>query len=362
MKKGLEIFVEDIVIARNYNPFIIAEIGVNHYDIAVKENLSPLDAAKLMIAKAREGGAQAVKFQSYKAKTLATKSSPPYWDTTKEPVGNQYELFKKYDSFGEREYKELSEYSKKIGIVFMSTPFDFESADYLDKIVPIFKISSSDITNLPFIAYIAGKGKPVFLSTGASTDDEIREAVAVIEKQNNFRIVLLHCVLNYPVRYEDANLIRIRYLQEMYPDYLVGYSDHTPPDQDMQVLLSSVIMGACVIEKHFTLDKSIRGNDHYHAMDTGDLKKLNEKIIFFKMIQGNHSSYMPAEIDSRKFARRSIVAKMIIPKGTAITPELIEFKRPGTGISPKEYEKIIGKKVNCDVLEDELLQWDKIQM
>jgi len=353
--------VGDHVMEKDGDPFIIAEIGVNYYDIAKKEKITLLDAAKLMISKARAAGAHAVKFQSYKAENLATKHSPSYWDTEKEKLKNQYELFSQYDKFGEKEYRELSAFSRKTNIIFMSTPFDFESVEYLNKLVDLFKISSSDITNLPFISHIARKGKPVLLSTGASTNKEIREAVRAIEKEKNEQIVLLHCVLNYPVAYQDANLVRIQYLQKAYPKYLIGYSDHTKPDQNMRVLLAAIIMGACVIEKHFTLNKSIPGNDHYHAMDPDDLLTLNENVRFYRNIRGGTSSFMPSEINSRKFARRSIVAKVNIPKGTVIAPELIAFKRPGTGISPKEYERVLGKKVNCDLFADELLQWSKIE-
>lgn len=356
-----ELLIGNHLISEDGIPFIIAEIGVNYYDIAEKEKITLLQAAKRMISKAQEGGADAVKFQSYKAETLAVRFSPSYWDTTKEIVKNQYDLFKKYDKFGEKEYNELNDFSKKTGIVFLSTPFDFESADYLNKLVNVFKISSSDITNLPFIKYIAKKGKPIFLSTGASTNEEIAEAVKAIENEKNKRIVLLHCVLNYPTSYENANLIRIKYLQKAYPKYLIGYSDHTVPDKNMKVLMSAIIMGACVIEKHFTLDKAIPGNDHYHAMDTSDLKTLSENIKFYKKILGNSDSYLAAESDSRKYARRSIVAKAKIPKGAVITPELIACKRPGTGISPKEYDQVIGKKAREDIFEDEIIQWDKIQ-
>jgi N-acetylneuraminate synthase len=360
VKKRLEIIFENHVISKDSNPFIIAEVGVNYYDIAAKEKMTLLDAAKLMISKAKEGGAHAVKFQSYKAETLATRSCPSYWDTTQESTKNQFELFKKYENFGEKEYSELSIYSKKTGIVFMSTPFDFESVEYLNGLVDVFKISSSDITNLPFIKYIAKKSKPIFLSTGASTDEEIEEAINAIENEKNEKIVLLHCVLNYPALYENANLVRIKFLQKAFPNYLIGYSDHTMPDKNMQVLMSAIVMGACVIEKHFTLDKTIPGNDHYHAMDTSDLKTLSENIKFYKKILGSSDSYLATESDSRKYARRSIVAKIAIPKGAVITPELVAFKRPGTGISPKEYDKIIGKKANSDISEDELISWDKI--
>jgi sialic acid synthase SpsE len=361
MNNAQEMIIGNHVIRKGGDPFIIAEIGVNYYDIAAKEKLPLLAAAKLMIAKAKEGGAHAVKFQSYKAETLAARCSPAYWDTNKETVTNQYDLFKKYDLFGEKEYSELNDLSRAIGIVFMSTPFDLTSADYLDRMVDVFKISSSDITNLPFITHVAKKGKPIFLSTGASTDEEIAEAITAIEREKNDQIVLLHCVLNYPVLDEDANLIRIQFLQQAFPGHLIGYSDHTLPDKNMRVLLAAVIMGACVIEKHFTLDKTLPGNDHYHALDASDLVTLNENIRFFRTVRGNTSSFMPAEMNSRKYARRSIVAKVRIPEGTLITPGMIECKRPGTGIAPKEFDQIVGKKAISDIAEDELLSWEKIR-
>jgi sialic acid synthase SpsE len=361
MKSTREIVIGNHVIRKGGDPFIIAEIGVNYYDIAQKEKLPLLDAAKLMIVKAKEGGAHAVKFQSYKAETLATRCSPSYWDTAKETATNQYDLFKKYDKFGEKEYVELNIFSRDKGIVFMSTPFDLESVEYLDRIIDVFKISSSDITNLPFITYIAKKGKPIFLSTGASTNEEITEAIAAIEREKNKKIVLLHCVLNYPVLYEDANLIRIQFLQQAFPGHLIGYSDHTLPDKTMRVLLAAAIMGACVIEKHFTLDKSLPGNDHYHAMDVEDLVALNENIRFFRTIRGDTASFMPTEMNSRKYARRSIVAKVRIPQGARITPGMIVCKRPGTGIAPKECNNVIGKEAVSDIAEDELISWEKIR-
>ena len=155
-------------------PFLIAEIGVNFYDIAEKENISDMDAAKLMIDEAKACGVDAVKFQSYKAETIASRNSPAYWDLSEEPTTSQFELFKKFDKFGADEYRELASYCKEVGIMFLSTPFDFESVDYLDEFMDIYKISSSDLTNIPFIKYIASKNKPILLSTGASTLKEIK--------------------------------------------------------------------------------------------------------------------------------------------------------------------------------------------
>ena len=177
-----------------FGPFIIAEIGVNYYDHARELNISVLDAAKLMIDEAAKSGAHAVKFQTYKAGKLASKHSPAYWDQSEEPTTSQFELFSKFDHFGEAEYRALAEHSEQVGVMFLSTPFDFEAADYLESLMPLYKISSSDLTNLPFIRHQAAKGKPILLSTGAATIGEIEAAVSVIESTGNRDICVMHCV------------------------------------------------------------------------------------------------------------------------------------------------------------------------
>jgi len=358
----IKIKIKNRIISENSPPFIIAEAGVNYYDIASKEKIEPIEAAKKMVDVASAAGADAIKFQTYKADKIASKFSPAYWDTTKESTKSQYELFKKYDKFGEEEYRELAIHAERRGIIFMSTPFDYESADYLDKLMPVFKISSSDITNIPFIRHIASKGKPIFLSTGASTMDEIREAVNAIEEEGNREIAILHCILNYPTKYEDANLGMIKDIQRNFPDYIPGYSDHTLPDDCMLVLTTAILLGAKVIEKHFTLDKSLPGNDHYHSMDENDLKRFVENVKLLQEIVGmEEKKPLKSEEPSRKFARRSIVAKVDIPAGTIITNDMITFKRPGTGISPKFVNGIIGKKAKKDIKEDEIIKWDYLE-
>lgn len=178
-------------------PYIIAEAGVNHE--------GSMDLAKRLIREAKEGGADAIKFQSYKAGTLASKDSPAYWDTTKEPTKSQYELFKKHDSFWKNEFEELARYCDEVGITFLSTPFDVESARFLDPLMPVFKISSSDITNKPFIQFLCDFGKPIIMSTGASDLHEVCEAVEWIEAKGN-KLALLHCVLNYPTQIGRAHV------------------------------------------------------------------------------------------------------------------------------------------------------------
>lgn len=330
-------------------PYIIAEAGVNHE--------GSMELAKRLIDEAAEGGADAIKFQSYKAETLASKDSPYYWDITKEPTRSQYELFKKYDKFWKTEYEELKKYCDKVGIEFMSTPFDIESAKFLNDLMDVFKISSSDITNLQFIEYQCQFNKPIILSTGASYLWEIQEAVSIIEKYNN-PLILMHCVLNYPTPNKNANLGMIWGLKKHFPQHIIGYSDHTLP-QNMEVILTSVLLGAAVIEKHFTFDKTLPGNDHYHAMDKEDLKLFWKKWKYTEELLGSFEVIaLPDEEPARKNARRSLVAARDIPKGKKIEPSDITWKRPAHGISAKFYYDLIGKTAITDIKEDTVLKWN----
>ncbi len=350
-------------ISETSKPFIIAEAGVNYYDIAKKLNIEPIEAAKLMMKEAANAGADAIKFQTYTAEKLASKYSPAYWDTTKESTKSQYELFKKYDKFGEKEYRELAKYAREKNIIFMSTPFDKEAADFLDALMPVFKISSSDITNIPFIKYIAKKQKPVFLSTGASTIEEIKKAVNTIGEHGNRQIIIMHCILNYPTKFEDANLGMIKHLKKVFPNYLIGYSDHTLPDTNMLVLTTAVLLGAKVIEKHFTLDKLLKGNDHYHSMYPQDLRKfVNNLKLLEEIIGKKNKEPLESELQARKYARRSLVAKRFIPKGKVIEEEDITWKRPGTGIPPSMIEYVIGGISLKAIKEDEILTFTKVKL
>jgi N-acetylneuraminate synthase len=342
-------------------PYVIAEIGVNFYDTAKELNILPLDAAKLYIKEAANVGIDAVKFQSYKAETIAAKDSPAYWDLSKEPTTSQYELFKKLDGFNKEDYQCLCDYAKEIGIDFMSTPFDYDSADYLENMVDIYKISSSDITNIPFIRHIARKGKPIYLSVGASYLYEVDEAVHAIQEEGNNNICLLHCVLSYPTRNEDANLNIIRHLRSVYPDLLIGYSDHTLPDPSMTILTTAYLLGAEVIEKHFTLNKCLTGNDHYHAGDPSDFKKaINNFSLIREIVGEQYKTVLPCEMIPRKEARRSLVLKHEMKKGDTIQKKDLIPKRPGTGISPKYTEVVIGRQLRSDLPKDSILKWENI--
>ncbi len=323
-------------------PYIIAEIGVNH-ECSIK-------MAKELILSAKKGGAQAVKFQTYKAEKIVKKNSKAYWDLKKEKTKNQYELFSKLDKFNLEDYKKLYEYSKKIKIDFLSTPFDLESVDILKSLVPAFKISSSDINNFPLIRKIADTKKPVILSTGASNIKEIKRALQILSK-NTKKIVIMHCVLNYPTKDVDANLGMIVDLKKKFPKFLHGYSDHTLPSYNMINLTTAFMLGAKVIEKHFTNNKKLKGNDHYHSMDKGDLKTLIKNIKKINQITGKTISkkVLRCETKSRKFARRSIVVEKKIYKNQIITNDNIIALRPNIGISVDMWDKVIGKRAKKDL-------------
>lgn len=333
-------------------PYIIAEAGVNHE--------GSIDTAKRLIDEAKEGGADAIKFQTYKAETIASKDSPAYWDTSKEPTESQFKLFKKHDKFWKKEFVELKEYCDKADIEFMSTPFDVAAADFLNDLMDVFKISSSDITNKPFIEYICNFDKPVILSTGASYLHEIEETVYWVENKE-VPLALLHCVLNYPTDDENAHLGMIRGLKKKFPDLMIGYSDHTMP-KDMKVLEIATLLGSKIIEKHFTHDKSLPGNDHYHAMDVEDLKKFNKNLDEILPIIGDEKVHaLKSEGISRENARRSLVAKREIPKGKTIEYDDLTWKRPASGISPRLIDDVIGKESVRNIEADEVLKWDRIQ-
>jgi len=333
-------------------PYIIAEAGVNHE--------GKMELARRLIAEAKEGGADAIKFQTYRANTLASRHSPAYWDRTQEKASSQFELFSRYDCFWKREYEELKRYCDDLSIEFLSTPFDLESATFLNDLVDVFKISSSDLTNKPFIEYIAGFGKPIILSTGAAYIHEIEEAIQWID---TFGVpaALLHCVLSYPTASRDANLGMIVHLRQKFPDRIIGYSDHTLATVE-GVLEIAFLLGAQIIEKHFTYNKALPGNDHYHAMDKKDLGDLRKELESSVQLIGQvKKTSLAAESQARRFARRSLVTAKAIVKGAEITESDVTWKRPGTGISPKCVQIIVGKKARRNIPEDTLIQWQDLR-
>ncbi len=335
------------------HPFIIAEAGVNHE--------GSMEIAHRLICEAAEAGADAIKFQTYRADTIASKESPAYWDTSKEPTPSQHALFQKYDKFWKDEYEQLKIWCGDAGIEFLSTPFDVASADFLNDLMEVFKVSSSDITNQPFIEHIASFGKPVILSTGASNINEITNALTWIDGKG-VPTALLHCVLNYPTSDKDANLAMIGGLREHYPERVVGYSDHTLPG-DMRVLETAWLLGATIIEKHFTHDKSLPGNDHYHSMDKDDLRLFKENVARINRLIGKKNKRcLESEASARLHARRSLVATCNIQAGATITSDMLTWKRPGHGISPSEIDQVLKMKASSDISEDEILTWEKLSV
>jgi N-acetylneuraminate synthase len=334
-------------------PYVIAEAGVNHE--------GSMEIARRLIDEAAAGGADAIKFQTYKAETIASKDSPAYWDTTKESTSSQFELFKKYDKFWKDEFEQLKRHCDEAGIEFLSTPFDTESAAFLNDLMDVYKISSSDLTNLPFIEIICDYRKPILLSTGASTLDEVRAAADVIRSAGN-PLCLMHCVLNYPTNDENANLGMITDLQRNFPAELIGYSDHTMPNPDMDVLTTATLLGAVVLEKHFTHDKTLPGNDHYHAMDQRDLAEFLTRIgRLFVLVGSSVKQPLPSEGISRQNARRSLVAARSIDSGQAIALDDLTWKRPASGISPAEIKSVVGRRARAPIAADEVITWSLIE-
>jgi sialic acid synthase SpsE len=349
-----EVTLGSTVVGPTTAPYVIAEIGVNHE--------GSMDLAKRLVRDAKASGCHAAKFQTYKAAQLASRDSPAYWDTSKETTASQFALFSKYDRFGEDEYRELAAYCAEVGIDFASTPFDHQAIEFLDELMPFFKIASADLTNAPLLRRVAAKRKPVLLSTGAATLGEIDEAIAELRGHGCTSIVLLHCVLNYPTENGNAHLGMIRGLGRAHPELLIGYSDHTVPDRFMTSLVTAYLVGARVIEKHFTHDKTLPGNDHYHAMDQGDAKRFGAHLRTVRELIGpsDHKEPLDTEGAARQFARRSLVTTRSLKAGTVLDESCLTAKRPGTGISPRLWDEVLGMRTTCDVDEDQVLTWAQV--
>ncbi len=345
--------IGDKLIGPGYPTYIIAEAGVNHK--------GSLEAARRMIDEAKRAGADAIKFQTYKAEKLVTRTAPRYWDDP-EATGTQYAIFKRSDCFGEDEYRALFQHAQNVGITWLSTAFDLDAVHFLDELgMPAFKVASADLTNYPLLIEIAKTGKPVILSTGASELPEIHAAVDFLHLHGCRDLVLLYCVLSYPTADEDAHLRRIQTLQQAFPDIPVGFSDHTVPDDCVIVPSAAVALGAMCIEKHFTLDRSLPGDDHYLSVDPQQLATLVRNIRTIEKALGNpHFGVQSAEEQARKYARRSIVSAVFIPMGTVITPDMLIMKRPGTGIPPAEVPHLVGRRATVDIQPDTIITWDMV--
>lgn len=351
-KEPFSIKIKNKVISKNSPVFVIAEGACNH--------MCDMKLAKRMIDEALVSGADAIKFQTYKAERLVAKDAQTYWNY--KSTTSQYEYYKNLDKFDRDEYKTLFEYAKDKELIVFSSPFDIQSADMLNSLgMPLFKIASCLIPDKKLIKHIAEFGKPIILSTGGSTLDEIKEAVDVIYEENNFSLVLMACTLSYPTKNKDAHLLRIRKFIELFPQAIIGCSDHTQPDENMIIPSVAVSLGARVIEKHFTLDRSMTGSGHSFSVDSALLKKMILNIRLTEEILGSAElDVKESEQKTRENARMSIVAACNIKKNEVIKENMLTVKRPGTGILPNLLGKVVGKKAQRDISIDEQLKWDDI--
>ncbi len=309
-------------------PYIIAEMNSSHN--------GNIETAKQMISAAKECGCDCVKFQSWTADTLYSKQ---YYDAN--PITKR--IVTKF-SFSEEQLFELFEYCKEIEIDFSSTPYSEKEVDFLtDRAGAAFvKIASMEINNLSYLEYIARKGCPIVLSTGMSSIDEIKEAVKTIEAAGNKNICILHCVSQYPAKPSDINLSNIRMLMDEFPEYVIGYSDHSI---GYEIPAASVAFGVPVIEKHFTLDNTKMGMDNNMATEPADMKKLVEACRNVYKCMGSYQRLVSDnEIEQSKKMRRSLVANKDIAEGEVITAEMLVAKRPGDGIPPNKVSMVVGKK------------------
>jgi N,N'-diacetyllegionaminate synthase len=339
------------LIGNNEPCFTIAEAGANH-DGNLENAFKLIDAAK-------NANVDCIKFQTYKASKLVTKIAPKYWKHG-ESNETQFDVFKKLDSFENDDWKQIFDYAKNRNILCFSTPFDSDSVELLYSLgIPAFKIASADITHLPLIELIASKQLPIFISTGMASENEILDAIKTIENQGNNKIIIMHCITSYPTNPDDANLQMISSLKKQFPEYIIGFSDHTI---GTTIALCSTFYGAKCIEKHFTYDKKLTTSpDHRLSLDVSDFQKLVSDLRLSEISRGSSiRENFTSESEAVKFARRSLVSKIKIPRGTIITKDMLDVKRPGTGILPKFFSKIIGYKAQRDIDEDTTLQWNDI--
>jgi N-acetylneuraminate synthase len=332
--------------------FVIAEAGVNHN--------GDLKLARALIDVAVEAGADAVKFQTFRAERLATPDAPKaeYQVQTTGNAEAQFEMLRRLELSADA-HRELQAYCHERGIIFLSTPFDEEAVDLLDELgLPAFKISSGDLTNSPLLEHVASKGKPVILSTGMSELSELIEAVSVLNTAGCENPVLLHCVSNYPADPAEVNLRAMQTMRSAF-DVPVGFSDHT---QGIDVALAAVALGACVIEKHFTLDRTMPGPDHRASLEPTGLRELVRSIRRVETALGNGRKVPTAsELETAKVARRSLVAARDIPAGATLERDMVMMRRPGTGMSPAMLNTLLDRRTvrpiaAGTILEDDMLE------
>lgn len=317
---------------------LVAEIGSNHE--------GDFESAKAMINQAAQAGADAVKFQTYHAEDLVRKDIPALGHV-RSLYKYQYERFKSLEFTG-KQYNELHELCGGLGCIFLSTPFDKRSVDVLNPLVPAFKIASGDITHLPLLKYVADKQKPVILSTGLATESEIEAALNILGEEN---VVLLHCVSKYPTAAKDANLLTIPYLRDRF-GVLVGYSDHTVGNSACE---AAAALGAVVIEKHFTMDKTISHGDHRLSADPFDLMAIASNIRRTEVLLGTYGRVPNTDKAALSAMRRGAVTAVRLKQGDIVTEEKVKFVRPAEGISPDKIGHFLGRAVNRDLEEGVVL-------
>lgn len=332
--------------------FIIAEAGVNHN--------GSLNIAKKMIDAAKLSGADAIKFQTFKAQDIvtATAKKAAYQVVNTKDTSSQCDMLKKVE-LKDSDFRSLADYARKKKIVFLSSPFDRGSVDLLDDIgVAAFKIASGEITNLPLIKYIAQKRKPIILSTGMSNLKEIKIAVDIIKAQGVKNIILLHCVSEYPVRLEDVNLKAIETLRDNFK-LPVGFSDHT---NGIATAAAAVAVGAIVIEKHFTLSRRMKGPDHKASLEPDEFEVMVSFVRQAEKALGSGvKKATKSEEQIKKYVRKSIVAKINIPEGVKISSAMLDMKRPGTGIPPAYLNSVLGKKTKQMIKKDSLISFKDLK-
>lgn len=327
--------------------FIIAEAGVNHN--------GSLEIAKKLVDAAKQSGADCVKFQTFISKNIVSKGAEKaeYQKNNMGSVETQYEMLQKLElSFDA--FINLNDYCKQENIQFMSTAFDFESIDFLKTLeMETWKIPSGEITNLPYLKKIANLNKPVILSTGMCTLDEIRWAIQVLKENGAGELTILHCTTEYPTPFTDVNLNAMLTIQREF-GVKIGYSDHT---KGIEVPIAAVAMGALVIEKHFTLDRNMDGPDHKASLEPAELKAMVDSIRNIELALGDGKK-TPAESERKNMAiaRKSIVAKKQIKSGELFSEENLAVKRPGDGISPMKWYDVLGNIAKKDFEEDELIE------
>ena len=342
-----------------YNPMrktlIIAEAGVNHN--------GDMQLAKKLIDAAATAGADFVKFQTFKAKNLALKTAEKADYQTKN-VGkgiSQFDMLKQLE-ISEADHLELKLYAEEKGIAFLSSAFDTEGLDYLDSLgIPLIKIPSGEITNLPYLQKVATIGKPVILSTGMANMAEIKEAMAVLlsGKITQEEITVLHCNTEYPTPFEDVNLTAMLSIEKEM-GIAIGYSDHT---MGIELPIAAVALGARVIEKHFTLDRTMRGPDHLASLEPDELKQMVISIRNIEKAIAGSGIKEPSlsEVKNKKIARKSICLSTALEAKTILREEHLRILRPGSGISPMEIGRVLGKEVNNSLAEGHILTWDDLK-